>query len=111
VLAIPVPMQLLPVVWARASKGESLFVFCIAAALVVSVATEIVDRKLVAATVMLVASFRFALTGVSGLAHAAAWATAAGVAGFVLAGGVRRSVLDRAAKRAQPPVAGSRSRT
>jgi uncharacterized protein len=120
VLAIPVPLQLLPAIWglvrgelaaARGSavlaatwlalavaaitgqpgapgpsKAESLFVFCTAAALLVSVATEVVGRKLVAAIVMLVAAFRFALTGVSGLTHAHAWATAAGVVGFVLAG-------------------------
>jgi hypothetical protein len=48
------------------SKAESLFLFASAAALVVSVATELVDRKLVAAVVMLTASARFALTGVSG---------------------------------------------
>ncbi len=68
------------------SKAESLLLFASAAALVVSVATEVVARKLVAAAVMLAASARFALTGVSGLAHAQGWATAAGVAGFVLAG-------------------------
>jgi uncharacterized protein len=68
------------------SKAESLFLFASAAALVVSVATELVDRKLVAAVVMLTASARFALTGVSGLTHAQGWTTAAGVAGFVLAG-------------------------
>jgi hypothetical protein len=68
------------------SKAESLFVFASAAALVVSVATEVVDAKFVAATVLLTAACRFALTGVSGLAHTQGWATAAGVAGFVLAG-------------------------
>jgi hypothetical protein len=52
----------------------------------VSVATEVVDAKFVAATVLLTAACRFALTGVSGLAHTQGWATAAGVAGFVLAG-------------------------
>lgn len=68
------------------SKAESLLMFAAAAALVVSVATEIVDGKLVTAAVFVVAGCRFALTGVSGLTHAEGWATAAGVAGFVLAG-------------------------
>jgi succinate-acetate transporter protein len=68
------------------SKAESLLVFTSAAALVISVATEVVDRKLVAAAVMLAASVRFALTGISGVTHATGWTTAAGVAGFVLAG-------------------------
>jgi hypothetical protein len=60
--------------------------FASAAALVVSVATELVDAKFVPALVILTAACRFALTGVSGLTHAQGWATAAGVAGFVLAG-------------------------
>ena len=68
------------------SKAESLLLFASAAALVVSVATEVVGRKLVAAAVMLAASARFALTGVSGLTHTQGWAMAAGIAGFVLAG-------------------------
>jgi hypothetical protein len=68
------------------SKAESLFLFAAAAALVVSVATEIVDGKLVAAIVLLTAAARFALTGVSGLTHAQPWTTTAGVAGFALAG-------------------------
>ena len=68
------------------SKAESLFLFAAAAGLVVSVATEVVDGKLVAATVLLAAAARFALTGVSGLTHTQGWATAAGVAGFALAG-------------------------
>ncbi|HKN63854.1 MAG TPA: hypothetical protein VJV76_05935 [Gaiellaceae bacterium] len=120
VLAIPVPMQLVPSVWGWVrgelaaatassvlgatwlalalatitgtvgapgpSKAESLFLFAAAAALVVSVATEVVDGKLVTAAVFVAASCRFVLTGVSGLTHAASWTTAAGVAGFVLAG-------------------------
>jgi uncharacterized protein len=68
------------------SKAESLFLFAAAAGLVISVATELVDGKFVAATVLLAAATRFALTGVSGLTHAQGWATTAGVAGFVLAG-------------------------
>jgi hypothetical protein len=60
--------------------------FASAAALLVSVATESVDGKLVTAFVMLVAACRFALTGVSGVTHSQGWTTAAGVAGFVLAG-------------------------
>jgi hypothetical protein len=68
------------------SKAESLLLFASAAALVVSVATELVDAKFVPALVILTAACRFALTGVSGLTHAQGWATAAGVAGFVLAG-------------------------
>jgi hypothetical protein len=68
------------------SKAESLFVFASAAALVVSVATELVDAKFVAAIVLLAAACRFTLTGVSGLTHAQGWATTAGVAGFVLSG-------------------------
>lgn len=68
------------------SKAESLMLFASAAALLVSVTTELVDRKLVTAAVMLVAACRFALTGVSGLTHAQGWATTAGVAGFALAG-------------------------
>jgi hypothetical protein len=68
------------------SKAESLMLFASAAALVVSMATEIVDGKLVTAAVLVVAACRFVLTGVSGLTHAQGWATAAGVAGFALAG-------------------------
>ena len=68
------------------SKAESLFLFAAAAGLVVSVATEAVDGKFVPALVLLTASVRFALTGVSGLTHAQSWATAAGVTGFALAG-------------------------
>ena len=41
---------------------------------------------LVPAAVLLVAACRFALTGVSGFTHAQGWTTAAGVAGFLLAG-------------------------
>ena len=51
-----------------------------------SVATELVDAKVVTAIVMVVAACRFALTGISGLAHTQGWATTAGVGGFVLAG-------------------------
>ena len=118
VLAIPVPMQLVPSVWGwirgelaaatassllgatwlalatitgtmgapGPSKAESLLLFAAAAALVVSVTTEIVDGKLLTAAVFVAASCRFVLTGVSGLTHSASWTTAAGVAGFVLAG-------------------------
>lgn len=68
------------------SKAESLLLFASAAALVVSVATEIVDGKLVTAAVFVVAACRFALTGVSSVTHAQGWATTAGIAGFVLAG-------------------------
>lgn len=68
------------------SKAESLFLFAAAAGLLVSVATEAVDRKLVPAVVLLAAACRFTLTGVAGLTHAQSWATTAGVAGFVLAG-------------------------
>jgi uncharacterized protein len=68
------------------SKAESLMLFASASALVVSVATSLVGRNFVSAVVMLTTSCRFALTGVSGLTHSEGWATAAGVAGFVLAG-------------------------
>ena len=68
------------------SKAESLLLFASAAALVVSIATELVDGKLVPAAVLTVAACRFVLTGISGLTHAQGWATTAGVAGFVLAG-------------------------
>lgn len=68
------------------TKAESLMLFASAAALVVSVATELVDRELVPATVLLTTACRFALTGVSGFTHTQGWATAAGVGGFVLAG-------------------------
>ncbi|HZC75528.1 MAG TPA: hypothetical protein VE220_06100 [Gaiellaceae bacterium] len=68
------------------SKAESLMVFASAAALLVSVATELVDGRLVVAAVLLAAACRFVLTGISGLTHAERWATAAGVAGFALAG-------------------------
>lgn len=68
------------------SKAESLLLFASAAALVVSVATEAVDGRLVTAVVLVAAACRFVLTGVSGLTHAQSWATTAGVAGFVLAG-------------------------
>jgi uncharacterized protein len=120
VLAIPVPLQLVPAVWGLIrgelaaatassvlgttwlalavatitgpvgapgpSKAESLFLFASAAALVVSVATELVAARFVAAVVLLTAACRFTLTGVSGLTHTQGWATTAGVAGFVLAG-------------------------
>jgi succinate-acetate transporter protein len=68
------------------SKAESLMLFASAAALTVSVATEVLDRKLVTAAVLLTAACRFVLTGLSGLTHAQDWTTVAGVAGFVLAG-------------------------
>ena len=67
------------------TKAESLLLFASAASLLVSVATELVDRNLVAAAVMLTTSCRFALGGVSGFAHTRGWTTTAGVAGFVLA--------------------------
>ncbi|HJU36622.1 MAG TPA: hypothetical protein VJ716_04290 [Gaiellaceae bacterium] len=68
------------------SRAESLMLFAAAAALVVSITTEVLDGKLVTAAVLSTAACRFALTGVSGLTHAAGWATTAGVVGFVLAG-------------------------
>ena len=68
------------------TKAESLLLFASAAGLLVSVATELVDASFVAAAVMLTTSVRFVLTGVSGFTHTQGWATAAGVAGFVLAG-------------------------
>lgn len=68
------------------TKAESLFLFAAAAGLLVSVATELVDREVVPAAVMLTTSVRFALTGASGFTHSQGWATAAGVVGFVLAG-------------------------
>lgn len=120
VLAIPVPLQIVPAVWGLTpgelaaatassvlgatwlalaiatitgpvgapgpSKAESLMLLASAAALVVSVTTELVDAKFVVALVLTAAACRFALTGVSGLTHAQSWTTAAGVAGFVLAG-------------------------
>ena len=120
VLAIPVPMQLVPSIWGwirgelaaatgsavlaatwlalsivtitrpvgapGPSHAESLLLFASAAALVVSVTTELVDGKIITGAVLLAAAVRFALTGVSGLTHSQGWATAAGVAGFVLAG-------------------------
>lgn len=58
------------------SKAEALLLFAAAAALVVSVATEVVDGKLVPAAVLVVAACRFALTGVSGVTHAQSWAGA-----------------------------------
>jgi uncharacterized protein len=119
-LAIPVPLQLVPAVWGLIrgelaaatassvlgatwlalaiatitgpvgspgpSKAESLLLFAAAAALVVSVVTELVDAKFVGAIVLLAAASRFVLTGVSGLTHTQGWATTAGVAGFALAG-------------------------
>ena len=63
-----------------------MLLFASAAALVVSVTTELVDGKIITGAVLLAAAVRFALTGVSGLTHSQGWATAAGVAGFVLAG-------------------------
>lgn len=68
------------------SEAESLLLLAAAAALLVSVATELVEAELVGAAVLLTAACRFALTGVSGVAHTQGWTTAAGVAGFVLAG-------------------------
>ena len=68
------------------SKAESLLLFASAAALLVSVTTEVVEGKLVTAAVLVAAACRFTLTGVSGLTHGQAWAMTAGVAGFVLAG-------------------------
>ncbi|HZS31262.1 MAG TPA: hypothetical protein VFA37_08400 [Gaiellaceae bacterium] len=66
-------------------QAESLLLFASAAALLVSVTTELLDREHVAAAVLLTTSCRFVLTGVSGLTHSQGWTTAAGVAGFVLA--------------------------
>ena len=68
------------------SKAEALMLFAAAGALAVPVATELVEGKLVTATVMVTTVARFVLTGVSGLTHAQGWTTAAGVSGFVLAG-------------------------
>jgi hypothetical protein len=68
------------------TKAESLLLFAAAASLVVSVATELVDGKLVPAVVLATAAARFAVTGVSGVTQSHAWTTAAGVLGFVLAG-------------------------
>lgn len=68
------------------SRAESMFLFAAAAALLVSVTTELVDASVIAAAVMLTTSVRFVLTGVSGFTHSQGWTTAAGVAGFVLAG-------------------------
>jgi uncharacterized protein len=68
------------------TKAEGLMLFASAAALFVSVATEFVDRKLLTGMVLLAAACRFALTGVSGLTHGQGWTTAAGAAGFALAG-------------------------
>lgn len=68
------------------SKAESLFLFAAAATLIVSIATEVVDGKLVTAAVLVVAACRFVLTGVSGVTHSEGWTTTAGVVGFVLAG-------------------------
>lgn len=68
------------------TRAESLFLFAAAAGLMISVATELVEASVVPALVMLATSVRFALTGVSGFTHTQGWATAAGVAGFVLAG-------------------------
>ena len=68
------------------SRAEGLLLFAAAACLLVSVATELVDRSVVAAAVMLVTGIRFTLTAVSAFTHAQGWVTTAGVAGFVLAG-------------------------
>jgi uncharacterized protein len=120
VLAIPVPLQLVPGIWALIrgelgaatgsavlgatwlglaiatitgpvgapgpSKAESLLLFSAAAALLVSVTTELVEDKVVTGVVLLIAAGRFTITGVAGLTHAQGWATAAGIVGFVLAG-------------------------
>lgn len=120
VVAVPVPMQLLPAIWGLVrgelaaatgsavlaatwlgvalatitgtpgppgpTKAEALLLFAAAAALLVSVATELIYAKPVPALVMTTTSVRFALTGVSGLTHTQGSTTAAGVAGFVLAG-------------------------
>jgi succinate-acetate transporter protein len=66
------------------SKAEALMLFVSAAALLISVTTELIDRKWAPALVLLVTAVRFATTGVSGLTHAQSWATAAGVVGFVV---------------------------
>jgi len=68
------------------SRAESLLLCAAAAALLVSVVTEVLEASFVAAAVMLVTCVRFVLTAVSGFTHAAGWTTTAGVAGFVLAG-------------------------
>ena len=68
------------------SKAEGLLLFASAAGMVVAAATALAGPNLLAAAVMLTTSCRFVITGVSGFTHTQGWATAAGVAGFVLAG-------------------------
>lgn len=68
------------------TKAEGLLLFVSAAAMLISMATELVERELVTAAVMLTTTCRFAVTGVSSFTQTQGWATAAGVVGFVLAG-------------------------
>ena len=68
------------------SKAEGLLLFASAAGMVVAAAAALAGPNLMAAAVMLTTSCRFVITGVSGFTHTQSWATAAGVAGFVLAG-------------------------
>jgi hypothetical protein len=114
VLAVPVPTQLLAGVWglvrghlaagtasavlaatwlgfalsaihsSSPSRGVGLAFFVAAAALLISVTTESIERRPVPAVVLLVASARFAVSGVA--AFDGSWATAAGDLGFALAG-------------------------
>ena len=62
-----------------------MLLFASAAALVVSVSTSAVERKLLPALVLLAAAGRFSLTGAAAFTHRESWVNAAGVAGFVLA--------------------------
>jgi succinate-acetate transporter protein len=68
------------------TKAEGLLLFASAAAMSVAAATALAGRARVATAVMLTTTCRFVLTGISGFTHADGWTTAAGVAGFVLAG-------------------------
>ncbi|HVS86333.1 MAG TPA: hypothetical protein VHD91_11945 [Gaiellaceae bacterium] len=115
-LAVPAPMQLFAAVWgcvrgelasatssallAAAWLGTALsaiestaptrplalLFFAVAAGLLVSVATEALERQLVPAAVLLCAAVRFAIGGGSALAASHGWSVAAGSAGFALAG-------------------------
>jgi hypothetical protein len=68
------------------TRAEGLMLFASAAALLVSVSTELVEGDLIPAVVLLTTACRFVLSGVSGFTHTQGWVTAAGVAGFVVAG-------------------------
>jgi hypothetical protein len=116
VLAIPVPMQLLGAVaglwrgelaaatassvlaasWLATALSEitgssptralALLFFAAAAGLLLSVVTEAIEGSFVPAVVLLAAAVRFAVSGVSAFEGTHAWATAAGVVGFAVAG-------------------------